>query len=335
MILCQGENLHVSGQAENGRCGIETLPGADMPVVQPRPAASRLRSTREGMTLMPAPGGAHGGAVPARRGRSRSGERRQIPSAMIAPDLSRQDLQFFTALAALGAYVLGVFSGQLFIGQGAAWAGVGGALVGGLISFTATELHDRRRRVRELAALKASIYAEIADRAARCVNDYLNPWSDLRIERFDTLSAERVRMFRPTDPVVLPGISGKIGILDARVLLAVTQFYFRLDALSQAIESVGAICERRENDKYGESQMEMMQDDRGAKLIATRLRSCFEPALRVIERLDVPEAKAFDQEAARVYPHLRDSGLSLRDALRKYTSEIGSKKAEERKNDKL
>jgi hypothetical protein len=36
---------------------IEMLLGADMPVVGPRPAASRLRSAREGMTLMPAPGG--------------------------------------------------------------------------------------------------------------------------------------------------------------------------------------------------------------------------------------------------------------------------------------
>jgi hypothetical protein len=88
------------------------------------------------------------------------------------------------------------------------------------------------------------------------------------------------------------------------------QFYFRLDVLSQAIESV---C----NDKRREGEWSKRVDEGHAKLIADRLQSCFEPALRAIERLDVPEAESFDEETVRVYPHLRDSGDKLRDALRK------------------
>ena len=52
-----------------------------------------------------------------------------------------------------------------------------------------------------------------------------------------------------------------------------------------------------------------------AAQIVTRLRSCFEPALRAIESLDVPKAAEFDKEAAREYLHLRNSGLTLREAL--------------------
>jgi hypothetical protein len=111
-----------------------------------------------------------------------------------------------------------------------AWVGVIGTLVGvlagGAIGYFITNLHDRQRRKQEIADLKVSLYAEIADRAARCVNDYLKPWRDLKITSSNSLPAGRVEKFRPTDPVVFLGVAGKIGLLGPTALLAVTQFYF-------------------------------------------------------------------------------------------------------------
>jgi hypothetical protein len=168
--------------------------------------------------------------------------------------------------------------------------------------------------LQEIDDLKASIYAEIADRAARCVNDYLVPWRDAKP---DKLSAEWVGKFRPMDPVVFPGIAGKLGLFDAESLIAVTQFYFRLEALSQALDSLRVECERREN--ISEVRSVKPGDDGRVGLIVTRLRSCFEPALRAIKSLDVQKAAGLDKEVARIYPHLRNSGLTLREALKEHT----------------
>jgi hypothetical protein len=200
-----------------------------------------------------------------------------------------------------------------------AWVGVIGTLVGvlagGAIGYFITNLHDRQRRKQEIADLKVSLYAEIADRAARCVNDYLKPWRDLKITSSNSLPAGRVEKFRPTDPVVFPGVAGKIGLLGPTALLAVTQFYFRLDALSQAIESICNDYKRHENEEWVKAR-----DEAHVRLIVDRMRSCFEPALRAIEKLDFPGAAAFDLDAAQVYPHLRRSG-TLREALKNHASD--------------
>lgn len=194
---------------------------------------------------------------------------------------------------------------------GSAWIGLGGVALGGAIGFFSAWWLDHWRRVQEIAALKASIYAEIADRAARCINDYLDPWRNLKA---NTLSSERIGKFRPMDPVVFPSIAGKLGLLEAEALIAVTQFYFRLEALSQAIDSLRAVYEQREN----ESGLPVVKsgDDSRVAVIVTRLRSCFEPALRAIKSLAVPKAAEFDEEVARIYPHLRESKRTLREALK-------------------
>jgi hypothetical protein len=118
------------------------------------------------------------------------------------------------------------------------------------------------------------------------------------------------------DPVVFRGNAGKLGLYDAEVLIAATQFYFRLDAVAQAIQSVATVCARRE--ERSEPRWDKLRDEERAKFIAERLQSCFKPALKAIQGLGVPEAGAFDQEVTQVYPHLRDSGFSLRDALRNH-----------------
>jgi len=256
---------------------------------------------------------------------------------MRVPDFSRQDLAFATALSALAGFVFGAWASLTFVQgavSGAAWTGIIGTVVGGAIGFFGSAYHERKRREREVADLKASIYVEIADRVARCINDYLRPWRDWKPTGADPITAERIAKFRPTDPVVFTGGAGKLGLIPANSLLAVTQFYFRLSALTQAIEALAAISERRE--RPGHLPIVEQGDQARVRLIVDRLQSCFAPALRALERLDVPEAPDFDQEVTRVYPHLRNSGDSLRAALRKHASRAiadeldgGSKPAED------
>lgn len=235
-------------------------------------------------------------------------------------EIARQDLGLVGALSAVGGFLLGGWFSLTFLQgafAGAAWAGVVGAAVGGIIGFVATTFHDRRRREREVSELKASIYAEIADRVGRCINDYLTPWRNFRVTSANPLNSERVGKFRPADPVVFPSIASKIGLLESDVLLAVTQFYFRLDAVRQAIESLQSLCERREHPDA--LPIVGAGDQARAELVAERLRSCFVPALRALEKLNPSPINDFDHEVTRVYPHLTKSRLALRDALREFS----------------
>jgi hypothetical protein len=234
-------------------------------------------------------------------------------------NFARQDMNLLAALSAFGGFLLGGWFSLTFLQgafAGAAWAGIIGAVVGGTIGFAATTLHDQKQRQQEISELKASLYAEIADRSGRCINDYLEPWRNFSVTAANNLNSERVGKFRPTDPVVFPSIAGKMGLLEPEVLLAVTQFYFRLDAVRQAIESLQGFCEKRETP--GGLPVVESGDHARAELIAIRFRSCFDPALRALERLEPSRASEFDLEVTRVYPHLRASNLTLRSALRKY-----------------
>jgi hypothetical protein len=238
---------------------------------------------------------------------------------MSEPNYHRQDMFLFTGLAFLGGSILTVLLASLTsvasTGIGSGWTALLGTILGSVISFSAIQYHDGRRREQEREALRASIYAEIADRAARCANDFINPWKNWPDRR--ELNSD-IRKFCPTDPVVLPGVAGKLGLLDAKTLLAVTQFYFRLSALKQAIEFVAAEQELRQSE--GKLKGRDPDHQRHVALIVTRLQSCFMPALRSLENLEVPKPSEFDEEATQIYPHLRAERDKLRNVLRKYAS---------------
>jgi len=181
--------------------------------------------------------------------------------------------------------------------------GLIGTLVGSGISFGAVEFYDNRRQKNEIKAMRASLYAEIVDRVARCANDYIEPWRDWGARKIVSEDAK----FLPSLPLVLPAVAGKLGLLDADILLAVTQFYFRLSVLRDAIELVSGDPDTSEAIRL--KRVEMIQK---------RLLSVFDPALRSLKLLDVPDWEQFDQEAAKVYPHLKKEPGDLRAILERF-----------------
>jgi hypothetical protein len=181
--------------------------------------------------------------------------------------------------------------------------------------------HDRRRREQETIDLKTSIYAEIDDFAARCLLDYLRTFRNFT----GNLTFERVQNFRPTRPVVQPGVVGKLGLLadDPPLLRTIAQFYFRYDDLKQTVESVIAVCEKRED--AGVDGPDPKDRDR-TDFIKVRLHSCLAPAFDALSGLGgafgISEWRAIDAETVRVYGWLerrlaRDD-LPLREALEGY-----------------
>lgn len=194
----------------------------------------------------------------------------------------------------------------------AAW-GVVGALVGALISagvgtWTARELYHRQQE-KEARDFAVSLHAEIADRAARCVSDYLSPWKQIAAGagRTRKATAAWIAKFRPADPIVYSGVGAKIGLLPAAAIFPVLQFYFRLDAYRREIDSVAA-------DFSAKDQVHQIDPAR-VTLVARRLQQCIGPALAALEHLKVDTWTAVENEAVNTYVHLHDSGKSLRSAL--------------------
>jgi len=156
------------------------------------------------------------------------------------------------------------------------------------------------------------LYAEVADRAARCLSDYIVPWRGIETgTSTKAVTNDWVAKFRPADPVVYVSVAGKLGLLEPQVMFALNHFYFRLQALTREIDAFSDQERRVLNDPHGRRQLE---------IIPARLRSTFEPALRALERLNVPNFEGFDREAISEYRHVREAGETLRTGLKKYRS---------------
>jgi len=152
-------------------------------------------------------------------------EAKQIPftpafhkaPAMMTPQYTRSGMVVIGIMSFIIGYCIAT---ALY---GVTWGAVGpllGAIVGGTISFWATEVQERNRRKNDLADVTASLYVEIADRSARCLGDYLYPWYRYETQSKIELRKENaawVGKFRPVNPVVYPGVAAKIGLLCADI----------------------------------------------------------------------------------------------------------------------
>ncbi|MGF1594432.1 MAG: hypothetical protein ACFCUW_14200 [Kiloniellaceae bacterium] len=183
-------------------------------------------------------------------------------------------------------------------------AGVG---VGGLVTYGVLRKLEGERRVREREELVVTLYHEVADRAARCLNDYLVPWQKYErgLPPDETMNGARAGKFRPTDPVVYPLVAGRLGTAGREVIGPVVQFYFALDAVRREVDGVVA--------DYPD--LDVLPEDR-ARLVALRLRQTLNPALRCLKILGVSDWRSIDSLAVVPYPHITQNYSELREGLR-------------------
>lgn len=229
--------------------------------------------------------------------------------------------------ALLAALVLGCLAVYLILSVGviaivamlsgpgahpAAWAAIGtisGTLIGAFGALYVGRHLERQRSEKEKRTIAASLHAELADRAARCANDYVAPWRDIHQSKPPTkaLDPDWVEKFRPVEPVVYPRVADKLGILPVDALFSVVQFYFRLDAVRREIDSIV-------RDFSPGADIQKLDYPR-LRRVALRLHEALAPALKALERLNVDRASDIEAEAASSYAQLSDRCLALRDAL--------------------
>jgi hypothetical protein len=109
-----------------------------------------------------------------------------------------------------------------------------GAVLGTVTTHLSTRLLDYFRRKNETRDVSESLYNEIADRAARCLNDHLVPWCHFE-QKGGPMTRARVARFRPVEPVVYRAIAGKLGLIPPTALFSVLQFYYRLHVIEREI----------------------------------------------------------------------------------------------------
>jgi hypothetical protein len=189
----------------------------------------------------------------------------------------------------------------------AAWT-LTGTLLGAAGAFWAGRILDNRRRRTEKGDIASSLHAELADRAARCANDYLEPWQAIKEgRRRKTAPPDWVAKFRPVNPVVYPSVAAKLSLLPPAAVFSVVQFFFRLDQLTRQIDRVAGADPKVDLN---------IADYAGLVLVGTRLLECLHPALGALEKLDAKGWAATEDEAGQAYPHIRNSNKTLRDILR-------------------
>jgi hypothetical protein len=179
-------------------------------------------------------------------------------------------------------------------------------MIGAIVGFFLAKLLDWGRRRKEAADVTRSLYDEIADRAARCLNDYVDPWR--AYEKSKDMKAARIGKFRPAQPVVYPAVAAKLGLIKSHALFSVIFFYFRLDAVRREIDDVTKAF------KHDDDLLKLDPDR--LELVKRRLHETFEPAVESLEKLDFGGSERIDAEAKQAYQHLRTCSNSLRQMLR-------------------
>jgi hypothetical protein len=184
--------------------------------------------------------------------------------------------------------------------------GLLGVVVGWLLGLATNISRDFLQRRRENQGVRTALYCEIADRAARCVSDFINPWQHYLTPQSE-MTAHRIGKFLPAKPVMYSQLAAKLALARPAAIAPILRFYFRLDALRREVESFKGDFDPHRN-------LIPEHSDR-VELVARRFPEVAGPALLALKKLNVRNWEMLDQEAAEEYRHLRESGKTLREAL--------------------
>jgi hypothetical protein len=186
-----------------------------------------------------------------------------------------------------------------------------GAILGVLGAAFVQRYMSQVNREKEAHDVAASLHAEISDRAARCLNDYLNPWksyADQALKLKKARDRTDINKFRPMSPVAYPAVASKLGLLSPDAIFCVAQFYFRLGVIQREIDDLL-------NDKHVFVEADLVKVKTRYAVVTGRLRDALGPALFALDSLKVSGGSKIEDAAAQAYLHTRAAGFALRKGL--------------------
>lgn len=192
--------------------------------------------------------------------------------------------------------------------------------IGVLLAITLDLVRDGIRRPRQARDLAHSLYHELANRVARCVFDFEEPWEKwVDKERIDEkeVSVVRLRKFIPIPPTIYPATAGQIGLLNDSAAQAIIRFYVSLAIYQKDMEDTLDYCQQR-SPQHVPRQL--------VAFVAERLRRTLAPGLealrelsRMVEGHENIEAAAI-RDADKLFKHERSS-LTLRQRIEYYVND--------------
>ena len=135
--------------------------------------------------------------------------------------------------------VLGFIAGLTIIYATGEAAKAGYVVIGILVSTVLQAAVEAYKKQQEAIEVATSLYEELADRVARCLFDFEEPWSSWYKGNQGwggVLDEKRVRKFMPISPVIYPALAGKLSTIGDNVPQPVIAFYTSLANLRQDME---------------------------------------------------------------------------------------------------
>lgn len=188
--------------------------------------------------------------------------------------------------------------------------------IGVLLAIIIDLSREAIRRPRQARDLARAIYEELANRVARFVFDFEDPWSkwiDEKNCRPGEVSELRLRKFMPIPPVIYPATAAQMSLLQDGAQQAIILFYVSLAVYIQDMKDIADHCQRNNID---------VPLDRVA-FLAGRLHRTLSPGLEALEKLSemVEGHEKIDAAAIRqadsLFKHER-ANLTLRQRIEHY-----------------
>lgn len=167
---------------------------------------------------------------------------------------------------------------------------LGDVVVGGVVALAASYYIEQSRRGQLGRDLAAALYYELANRVARCVVDFNDPWSARWENPPKHLTRFAPGKFVPEQPVVFNSNADKMALLPEEVPGALMGFYFRLMTVGRDIANAGEEGAAAISYNIGEGNMKLIARRFGATLIPGKA------ALVALARY-VPKHAAIEAEA--------------------------------------
>lgn len=212
---------------------------------------------------------------------------------------------------AFGFAMLMFFMDQSFL------ANVAFLVVGVLLAVLVDMIREEAKRPMQARDLARVLYEEIANRVARCVFDFEQPWEKW-IERENCQPHEvdvmRLQRFIPIPPTIYPATAGQLALLGGKVPQAVIRFHVALAVYQRDMQDVAQLCLQR--------GVASVSPD-FVHLLAGRLRRTLRPGLVALRELAafVEDYETIDAEAIREadshFKHER-AHLTLRQRIEHY-----------------
>ena len=188
-------------------------------------------------------------------------------------------------------------------------------LAGAAVGFFAGQAADYLRVTRHKKQVATAVYAEVANRLARCAHDYKAPWgASWGPDEADEFARQRdpysLVKFLPQPPMVFPSLGDSIALLPPKAISPLIDFYFRLEAWRR---DLSAVSEGKGN-----------YDIETVVTLTYRLGETLEPgrdALRAL-KYGVKNSVELDRDICGSFRHLTDT---LECEVNDLVSQIGSR----------